>query len=81
MSEIEEFYRIGGEWARLQPESAWASGQPPKAYDKGFFVAVQTETGRILTGSLLCFSYYSRYIESQSKYGKIVRWIPFGEPS
>ena len=77
----EEFLRLGGLWADLQDESAWTPGRPPKVTGEvGFHVAVRTETGRTLTGTLNAFAIGADKVEASPMYGKIVRWIPFGEP-
>ena len=78
---VEEFHQVGGAWAGMQPDFAWASGRPPKAYVNGFYVAIKTETGRIMTGTLNCFAKCADTLEADPKYGQIKQWIPFGEPS
>lgn len=76
----EQFLKIGGDWAEMQPESAWTAGRPPKAFVTGLFVAVRTETRHVLTGTLRAFALGADRIEADPKYGKIIQWIPFGEP-
>ena len=77
----EEFLKVGGDWAEMQPNSAWADGRPPLVHNEfGFYVAVRTETGRVLTGCLNVFATGSDRIEASPRYGKIIQWIPFGEP-
>jgi hypothetical protein len=76
---IKQFMQCGADWAGRQPPSAWAPGHPPKAPVKDMHVAVRTETGRILTGTLMAFYRGAEWIEAQAKYGRIIEWIPFGD--
>ena len=81
--EYAEMMDVGAKWAALMPDSAWTLGLPPKVRELGVFVAVKTQTGEILTGTLRTFSklYNRNAIARSSRYGPIVAWLIFGEPS
>jgi hypothetical protein len=83
LSPREQFLYLGAVWAGSLPESDWTPGDPPMVNELGFFVAVKTKSGRILTGPLKGFAEYGHLLAlpGSEKYGEIVAWVPLGEPS
>ncbi len=66
-----------GKWARTPPLWRWRLGVPPVTTG---YVAVQTLTGRILTGKAPIFTGRClNRIAAEPKYGPVMLWIEAGD--
>jgi hypothetical protein len=77
MRQVEQHLAAIGNWAESLPPIAW---KPLPISDSAQYVAVKTETGRILTGRRTAFRPEGlRRIADMPKYGVAVAWVEAGD--